>query len=319
MINILITSASRKVSLVKAFKSALKKEGGGKVIAGDSSPFSAAFFGADAYCILPKISEKSFLKKFIAICKKNRISLVVPTRDEELPVYARYFQNLKENGITVMVASEKTIEICADKEKFFNFCAKNNFCHPKFYKNNEAGDLNFPLFVNDRFGSGGKSAFKVDNQKELKLRIGAIRHPVISEFISAKEYTVDLFADFNGRIISIVPRERTRVFCGESFVGITCKNKKIIDESKRLAEKLGLVGHNTIQSFFDGKKVIFIEVNPRFGGGASLGIAAGADTPRYLLKILKNKKLSGKIGKFKEGLVMLRYTDDFFVNIKKIK
>ena len=52
--NILITSASRKVALVKAFQLALSKESEGKVIAADASPESAALYFTDKYYITPQ-------------------------------------------------------------------------------------------------------------------------------------------------------------------------------------------------------------------------------------------------------------------------
>ena len=53
-LNVLITSASRKVSLVKSFQRALKDEGlGGVVVAADSSPDSASMKFADICAIVP--------------------------------------------------------------------------------------------------------------------------------------------------------------------------------------------------------------------------------------------------------------------------
>jgi len=50
-----------------------------------------------------------------------------------------------------------------------------------------------------------------------------------------------------------------------------------------------------------------------------LGFAAGADTPLYLIQLVKGKKLRSRIGRFKDNLVMLRYTEDIFIDEKKLK
>jgi carbamoyl-phosphate synthase large subunit len=86
-----------------------------------------------------------------------------------------------------------------------------------------------------------------------------------------------------------------------------------MDESARLARALGLIGHNTIQCFSGEGGVRFIEVNPRFGGAAALSIEAGADTPRWLIKLVKGEPLAPRIGDFTDALMMLRYTEDVFV------
>ena len=147
-----------------------------------------------------------------------------------------------------------------------------------------------------------------------------IKHPIIQELCKNKEYTIDLFADFEGNIISVVPRQRMLTFSGETFIGKTYSNKILIDQSIELAKALKLIGHNTIQCFFDGdKKTKFIEVNPRYGGGANLGFEAGANTPLFLIQLIEGKKVKSEIGKFKNSFIMLRYTEDFFLDEKTTK
>ena len=72
------------------------------------------------------------------------------------------------------------------------------------------------------------------------------------------------------------------------------------------------MGHNTVQCFFDGTDVMFIEVNPRFGGAAHLSFRAGAFTPRFLVKLVSGEELE-PIDTYRSGYVMLRYTEDIFL------
>ncbi|MDE5593655.1 MAG: haloacid dehalogenase, partial [Clostridiales bacterium] len=48
----------------------------------------------------------------------------------------------------------------------------------------------------------------------------------------------------------------------------------------------------TVQCFLtDDNKVKYIEINPRFGGGAPMSIAAGADSCENLYRLLRGEKL----------------------------
>lgn len=313
--NILITSASRKVSLVKAFRNAIALEGGGKVFAADSNPLSATFYFSDKFFLLPPDSSQDFIDKLLKVCKKNKVDLLIPTRDEELEFFSINREKFKKVGTTVLVSSTKTIRTCVDKKKFFEFCKIHNIKTPYIYSARQvlSRQVIFPLFINGRISKGSRNAFLVNNEQELNLYLKTIKNPIVQEYIQDKEYTIDLFADFKGRVISVVPRERIYTFGGESFISKTYRNEKLIKEAIRLSKKLNLIGHNTLQCFFDGNRVRFFEVNPRYGGGASLGFAAGANTPLFLIKILKNKKIEKKITTFKNGLVMLRYTEDYFI------
>ena len=97
------------------------------------------------------------------------------------------------------------------------------------------------------------------------------------------------------------------------------RSLKIINEGIRLAKALKLTGHNTIQCFLKDNDVLFIEANPRYGGGASLGFASGALTPRYLVQIIAGKSPVPCIGEFKDRYLMLRYTDDIFLEEGEVR
>ncbi len=313
--NILITSASRKIYIVEAFRKALESEGGGRVIAVDESPFAAALYFADDHYLVPPSRESGFIEIMLSLCKSLSIGLLIPTRDEELALFSENRDRFYDIGTFVMVAVPETIGICQDKNSFINFCRKNEILTPKTYNPEElTKEVSFPLFVRPRCGNGGKHAFRINSGDELDFILKKASRFLIQEFIEAPEYTVDLFADFSGKVISVVPRERIRTFGGESFVSKTSRNDEIIAETIKLSTKLNLIGHNTIQCFSDREEVKFIEVNPRFGGGAHLGFEAGADTPLFIVKLLNGEVLQPMIGEFKDDFLMLRYTVDHFVD-----
>ncbi|MBF0567158.1 MAG: ATP-grasp domain-containing protein [Nitrospirae bacterium] len=310
--NVLITSASRKVSLVKSFREALGQTGGGGVIAADLSPMAAALYFADEHVLLPPDKDPGFVDTVLELCIGLGVKLVVPTRDEELPVFSTNRERFLREGIRIMVASPDIVAICQDKLLFSEFCLLRNIPVPlsiDVRKTPSAYD--FPLFLKPRFGKGSRNAVKVCSEEELRLAIKRCPDCIVQEYIKASEYTIDLFADFDGRVLSVVPRERLLVFGGESFVAKTRKIWPVIDEAARLSSILGLVGHNTIQCFYDDGGVRFIEVNPRYGGAASLGFAAGAHTPLMLVKLAKGYEVNPMIGEFTDNLVMARYTEDF--------
>ncbi len=311
MLNVLITSASRKVSLIKAFQKALILEDSGKVIAVDANSRSAALLFADDSFVAPRGLGNEFFEFILNLCIKEEIGLVVPTRDEELPVFAQKRELFESIGIAVMVPSQNTVINCQDKAKFARFCVKNYFSVPAIL----AADRipHFPVFVRARRGKGSMSSFKCLNRPELDLLNGRFHQPLIQEYIDADEYTVDLYFTLSGIPISAVPRLRISTFGGESFIGRTSLHWPIIEESIRLGVELKLRGHNTVQCFDHDGRVKFIEVNPRFGGGANLGFAAGVLTPSYLIGEILGKTVKPGVGKFTSDLTMLRYTEDRFV------
>jgi carbamoyl-phosphate synthase large subunit len=318
-VNILITSASRKVALVQTFKKALAEFGGGRVIAADITPLAPALFHADAGLLIKRSDDPEFIDHLIELCRREYVELLVPTRDEELPILAAAKERFASTGVTVMIGSHETVRICQDKIEFVKFCVRNRIQTAKIYPSaDEILPDAFPVFVRSRFSKGSKAAFCANDARELRKICENVSEPLIQEFVRVREYTIDLFSDFNGRVISVVPRERISVISGESYVSRTTKSKLLIDAATDLAAKLHLVGHNTIQCFFDGATVKFIEVNPRFGGAAALGFAAGACTPAYLIRAVRGEALQPVIGEFEDTLTMLRYTQDIFVSPQQL-
>ena len=59
----------------------------------------------------------------------------------------------------------------------------------------------------------------------------------------------------------------------------------------------------------------FFEINPRFGGGAPLSVAAGANLPLYLIQEVLGMPITAKVGDFTDRLLMLRYDDAVFVQV----
>jgi len=97
--------------------------------------------------------------------------------------------------------------------------------------------------------------------------------------------------------------------------GQVVKNPRIMSEAGMLVETLGAgPGVITLQLFLtDDDRVKFIEINPRFGGGAPLSIKAGANFPKWILQEASGKKTNISSGSFKDDLIMLRYDSEVWL------
>ena len=121
--NILITSAGRRVSLVRSFQKELKKVfNNGKVYATDAEPeLSAACQVADDSFIIPRLDESNYMEALIDLCKTHKIKLIIPTIDTELLQLAKNKLRLEQHGIQVLISSIEFISKCRDKRTIHNF------------------------------------------------------------------------------------------------------------------------------------------------------------------------------------------------------
>ena len=137
----------------------------------------------------------------------------------------------------------------------------------------------------------------------------------MQEFIEGEEFTVDVFTDFDGNPITIVPRIRLATRGGEVAKGLVKKDQEITDVIKQVVEQLKPIGHITIQCMKTKDGIKFIEINPRFGGGAPISIKAGANSPKYLYQLLLGETLTYHEN-FEDGVLGLRHDEAIFLNKK---
>jgi carbamoyl-phosphate synthase large subunit len=310
--SVLITSAARKVLLVRAFQEAARAAGAGQVLAADIDPLAAALRVADGARIVPRSDDPSFVPALLELCAADRVGLVVPTRDEELPVLAAARDRFSAAGTLVLVSAPEAVETCADKWRFGGAVRAAGLETPEVYAS--AAEARFPAFVKPRHGKGGRGAARVTSQTELYMALAAVEgDALIQEFMPGPEFTIDVFLDLEGRPVSCVPRQRIAVVAGESVIARTVRDPELSAATLRLCEAVGLIGHVTVQAFRSAERIAFIEINPRYGGAANLGFRAGAPTPEWALALARGEAVEPRLDDYESGLLMLRFADDLFV------
>lgn len=314
--NILILSVGRRVELVKLFNRAKKKLGiNGNIVGGDMDLNAPAMNFVDKKFILPRISSENYIEEIIKICKSEKINLIIPTIDTELLKLAQNKEKIyEETKAIINLCDLKYIEICRDKYKTQNFLEENGFGVPKLITENVLKNKNyeFPLFIKPLNGSSSINTFKINSQKELEFFKEYVSNPIIQECIVGEEFSVDVFCDFENNPITIVPRKRIATRSGEISKGEILKDREIIEDIKKLLNVFKGKGHITIQCMKTSNGIKYIEINPRFGGGAPMSIVAGADSAENLYRLLLGEKLTYN-EKYENEVLSLRYDEAVFV------
>ncbi len=144
--NIVVTSAGQRVSLIRAFQKELKNlYPHGKVFTTDMHPhLSAACNISDQYFQVKRVTDPTYIDELIALCQHNNIWMVIPTIDTELLVLAQNKERFGKLGIHVIISSTSFVEECRDKRKISTFFLQRGIEVPK--EVNKADPV-FPLFI----------------------------------------------------------------------------------------------------------------------------------------------------------------------------
>ena len=318
--NVLITAASRRVPLVNAFRSALARQGGGRVVVTDVNALSPAVYAGDRSYLVPLTSDPHYLDEVLAVCEAERIGMLVPTIDDELPIFGAAVERFAARGVRVVVSPATTTALCNDK---FETCRelrqRGVSAAESFLRDGLPPEPVLPLFIKPRFGRGGVGAVTARTARELDFFLDYVSEPVVQEYLTGPEFTIDVLCNFTGRPLSIVPRERVVVRAGVIDRGRTVNDPALIELALSCTAALKFVGPINIQCrVHNGRPTVF-EINPRFSGGIPLTIEAGADFPAMLLALHAGRSVPPAIGRFRDQLWMTNYEASVFLDSARVR
>jgi len=315
--NILITSAGKRVTLIRIFQQSVRKKyPSAKVFSTDMYPnLAPACIISDNYFKVPKITESNYIDFLMEICIKNKIRVIIPTIDTELLILAENKTLFQNNGVEPIVSNPHFITICRDKRDTCDYFQNLNIPTPKLI---DKHNPKYPLFAKPYDGSSSKEIYIIKNKNELTTEILNNPKLIFMEYINKEEYkefTVDMYYGRDNKVKSIVPRERIEVRAGEINKGYTRKNYLVDFLKKRMNYLPGVVGCICIQLFYRelDNDVMGIEINPRFGGGYPLSFYAKADFPSSIIKEYFLDESIDYSDYWLNNTLMLRYDDEIII------
>jgi carbamoyl-phosphate synthase large subunit len=275
---VLVSSASRKIPLVRAMRQAvLKLHPDAKIIAGDCSPFALAAHVADGFWCMPPTSDDN-LHEIIRGCKQRGINTVLPTRDGELLFWARHSNVFAKCGIAVMTSSEEAVSLCLDKLAFAAFGKRNAlpFISTEVDADAVAGER---LVVKERFGAGARAIGLNLSKEAARLHAKTLREPIFQPYLTGNEISIDAWLYESHQVKGLVLRRREVLLNGESQVTTTFRRPDFEVQAIRVLQALKLSGPVVLQAIITADKHLqVIECNARFGGASTTAIEAGLDS-----------------------------------------
>jgi carbamoyl-phosphate synthase large subunit len=275
--HILVSSAGAKAPLLRSVMvAAARLATRTAVFAGDSDASAPTQHIADGFWRMPATRDES-LEEIIVGCRARGIGVVVPTRDGELAFWSRHLERLSAAEVHVLVSSSVAVERCLDKLAFASFGQAGGL--PFIPVATRVEDLVTERFVvKERFGAGSRGLGLDLDAAAASAHASRLQHPIFQPFVRGTEISVDAWVGQDHRVIGVVLRKRDLVRNGESQITTTFRNPSIEAEAARVIESLQLRGPVVLQAILDQlEQFHVIEVNARFGGASTAGIAAGLD------------------------------------------
>ncbi len=321
-VNILISSAGRRVELLECFRrAAVELRLDLKVYAVDANPqMSSACQQADNAWEVPRCTHPDYIPTLFALCKREKIRLVIPTIDTELEILASVTDQFKSIGTRILVSNLETIRMARNKAATCCFLDQIGIPTPKTGTVDELlgepTEWNWPVILKPTNGSCSVGLHFAENPREVEnFAIDRTKY-IAQEVWQGKEYTINVFFDSKGVLRCAVPHWRCETRGGEVSKGITQRNPVLMTIAVKLADALRgkAFGPICFQAIVDnsGKAAVF-EINARFGGGYPLADRAGGTFAKWLIEEAFGLPSSAH-NNWNDGVTMLRYDAAVFFN-----
>ena len=210
--NVLLSSAGRRVALLHCIRESLASRG--EVFTIDSGRSAPATFATGHTSHVPRCTDNRFLSDILRLCQEHNIRLLIPTIDTELPVYASAAPLLKTAGVFPSISSAETVRICCDKLATHDWLTSRGF--PTVRQADPAAALShaweFPLIAKPVNGSASIGIRRIAARLELEnLPEGYI----VQEIAGGREFTINVYVSRSGECVCAVPHWRMEVRAGE--------------------------------------------------------------------------------------------------------
>jgi len=334
--NILFTCAGRRTYLLKYFKDNLSE--GDKVVATDMQLSAPALQVADVKLQVPAVYDPEYVNITLNICKEHMIDALISLNDLELPILAENKARFEGLGVKVIVSSPEVIDIAFDKYKTAQWVKSLGLVAPKTYVRLEdvkkalaTGEIEFPLFMKPRWGSGSIGLESIADIEELDIYYNLLMKKIkktilatasvgdeyimIQEKLTGNEFGLDIMNDLNGKNVGVSVKQKLAMRAGETDKAVTVDLPEVREMGRKIGEALGHIGNLDVDIMqrADGAYCV-LELNPRFGGGFPFSYEAGVNMPKAIIQWVKGEEIDPAMLQPEYGRMFSK--NDYLMEIK---
>jgi carbamoyl-phosphate synthase large subunit len=291
---VLFTNAGRRTYLIEYMLELGKHGYDIEIFVGDADKNSAAFYVSKKIktIITPRVSgnEDHYIESLCEFVKENKIDIIIPLMDFELPILAAHKETFKKIGTTVIISDSNIINTTLDKYYTYNLCKKVGISFPKVYLTYLSIPKDNKIIRKKRLGSGsvGLSVHK-NKSTLLDFKEGI---DIAQCFIEGDEYGLDILNNLKGEFVHASFRKKIAMRAGETDKALIMYSDDLWDFAQNIGSKLNHIGNLDLDIIIDrSNKIHVIDINPRFGGGYPFSHSAGFNYLKAIIDDYLGKEL----------------------------
>lgn len=280
------------------------------IVGVDMNPMATCRTKVDQFYQVPGAAAPNFIDSVFAICKKEKIQVIISIVTRELELFAKAKERFAEIGTIVATMDYEPLHIANNKGLFLTTLKEAGLSTPAFKVvhtpeelEQAVYDLGYPdepVVVKPTFGNGSRGVRILDakksrydrffnekpNAQEMRLEElmaiiaerNKIPEMVVMEYLPNEEISVDILADHGKTLYYSC---RVGIVVSSIMVSSEVKNNKsAIELASNITKLLKLDGNIGFDMKLDkNNKPQVMEINPRLPAGVVGSVIAGVNFP----------------------------------------
>ncbi len=299
---VILTGVGKRYTLVSAFAQHAT------TIAADPNPLAPAQYAAHHRRAVPRFDDPGYVAALQALCEEFGVGAVVPLTDLDLEILGHARRDVQ---LPAFVPDADIARATFDKFETHLLLERLGLPSPPTVLPGEPVP-SYPVMVKPRWGSGARSIFLAQDEREADFLAAYIREPaMLQRAMRGPEFSIDCLSDLAGRCLNAIPRTMIESRGGESIKGTVIADAELVDLGRRVVEALGCRGPCTVQAFRDREVGLRItDVNTRFGGACPAHLYAappGRTYPELIVALAGGGHVEPHVGEYRPGVTFTRY------------
>lgn len=283
----------------------------------------------DAFMVpYPSAGPVTYLERLLEIHAANRIDVLVPCLDVELPIIQKIAPALAQHGIRTALPSEEALAR-RTKDRLPALAAACGIATPETVTIGDHGalagacrQLGLPIVVKGPFYEAEVCHGIAEATAAFDRLAARWGMPLLAQrFVKGDEYDVIALGDGGGGVHGAVAMRKTIVTrLGKAWGAVTVHDDELIATATRVVAKLGWRGGCEVEMLRRSldRKLFLIEVNPRLPAWVYLATAAGVNLPLALVRLAQGRPWPSA-GGYRAGVFYVRHATEAIGDLSDIE
>ncbi len=310
------------VGVIRALRAA--PDFGGRVVglaydALDSGLYARELDLAGGYLLpYPSQGVDALRERLRQIHAEQRLDVIIPTLDSELPGFIALEPELRQWGITMFLPSREQLEL-RSKVRLAELGERAGLEVPAQALLSDAADvyrlqatLSYPLVVKGVFYGAAVVRSPDEAAQAFHATVAKWGLPVIAQqFHDGEEYDVVAVGDGRGGMVGAVPMKKLLLSDkGKGWAGVAVKDPHLLEAARRFFAATSWRGPCELEILkTKDDRYLLIEVNPRFPAWCFLSAGAGQNLPWAVARLARGEAVA-PMTEFRAGTLFVRISLD---------